>query len=133
MNKSNALTLVILVVMTLVFQGCAHHDPTHVWCVSYSCHVTCESGPCSESCGHAMWHGSPEECKAEGGTGYKHYQYANNEFLRRISEKHTTTTSPVSKPKSSQPSYLELGRLMNRERIQQEKELESVKKLEDLI
>ena len=33
----------------------------------------------------------------------------------------------------SQPSFLELGRLMNRERIQQEKELESVKKLEDLI
>ena len=33
----------------------------------------------------------------------------------------------------SQPSFLELGRLMNREKIQQEKELEAVKKLEDLI
>ena len=32
-----------------------------------------------------------------------------------------------------QPSFLELGRLMNREKIQQEKELEAVKKLEDLI
>ena len=104
MNKSNALTLVILVVVTLLFQGCAYHDPTHVWCVSYSCRVTCESGPCSESCGHAMWHGSPEECKAEGGTGYKHYNYANNEFLRRNSEKYTSTSTPASKPKSSQPS-----------------------------
>ena len=33
----------------------------------------------------------------------------------------------------SQHSFLELGRLMNRERIQQEKELEAVRKLEDLI
>ena len=33
----------------------------------------------------------------------------------------------------SQPSFLELGRLMNRERIQQEKELKAVRTLEDLI
>ena len=33
----------------------------------------------------------------------------------------------------NQPSHLELGRMMNEERIRLENELESVKKLEDLV